>query len=540
MLKQISNILINTVIVVTSLLMADACQALPISSSRINQATDGFLNPINPSQNNNSIEQITNVSELRDVGPTDWAYQALRGLVDRYGCIVGYPNQTFRGNNSLSRWEFAAGLNACLNALQSYLGEMSKEELEKLQRLSQEFASELTALGGKIDNLQSRVAFLEEHQFSTTTKLEGQVVLGLSGIAGGEKEDGTAQIPQAPTLGYRARLQLNTSFTGKDLLYTRLATGNISEFTEVAGTTQANLAFAQPDNSQLAVEVLNYRFPISENISLWLEGAGGAFDDFTNTLNILDGDGASGALSVFGTRAPIYYSGVGSGVGFQGQFGAIQWSLGYLAPFGNDPTPGNGMFNGAFALLAQVGYVPGEDFGVAFTYNHGYNTLNLGTGSRRQANFRSILADVDNTLRDSYNLGFSWRIGDNFVLGGWGGFSNVRLLGDAELPQVGTLSPGEADFWNWAVTLAFPDVFKEGSMAGIIVGMQPWVTSSTIVADDDIPLREQGSVHLEAFYQYPINDNISLTPGIIVITSPDGTSLNSPIVIGVIRTTFSF
>ena len=61
-------------------------------------------------------DQVTNVNQLRDVYPTDWAYEALRSLVDRYGCIVGYPNQTYRGNRALSRYEFAAGLNACLES----------------------------------------------------------------------------------------------------------------------------------------------------------------------------------------------------------------------------------------------------------------------------------------------------------------------------------------------------------------------------------------------------------------------------------------
>jgi hypothetical protein len=342
------------------------------------QTRDGLLNSPFPADSGNALNQITSVSELRDVTPGDWAYEALRSLVERYGCIVGYPDRTYRGDRALSRWEFAAGLNACLNSMERLLQEnvaVLKEDLEKLKKLAQEFQSELLALGARVDNLERRVSFLEDHQFSTTTKLTGQTVFGLSGIAAGEKNAGTETIPQVPTLGYRTRLELNTSFTGKDLLYTRLATGNAPEFTEVAGTIQANLAFAQPDDNQVAVEVLNYNFPLTENIAMWIEGAGGAFDDFTNTLNFLDGDGGSGALSVFGTRAPIYYQGEGSGVGFQGQFGAFQWSLGYLAPFASDPNPGNGLFNGAFALLAQVGYVPDENFGVAFTYNYGYKYL---------------------------------------------------------------------------------------------------------------------------------------------------------------------
>lgn len=493
--------------------------------------------------NADTMSQITSVSELRDVAPNDWAYEALRSLVERYGCIVGYPERTFQGNRALSRWEFAAGLNACLNTIERLLQEnvaILKEDSEKLQKLAEEFKVELTALGARINNLETRVTFLEDHQFSTTTKLTGEVIFGLSGIVGGEKNAGTENIPQVTTLGYRARLKLNTSFTGKDLLYTRLATGNIPRFTEVAGTLQGNLFFAQPDDSKLFVEVINYNFPISENITMWVEGAGGAFDDFTNTLNVLDGDGGSGALSVFGTRAPIYYQGEGAGVGFQGKIGDIQWSLGYLAPFAENPTPGNGFFNGAFAILAQVGYVPNENFGVAFTYNHGYNTLDTGTGSRRRANIREFFEGFGNTLHDSYNLGFSWQVTDNFVLGGWGGLTKANLLNATEIPDLGTISRGKADTWNWAITLAFPDAFKEGSIAGIIVGMPPWVTSSNIVIPGDSRTTDEGSVHIEAFYQYAISDNISLTPGVIVTTAPDNDSRNSPLIVGVIRTTFEF
>ncbi len=37
---------------------------------------------------NQPFSQVTAVSELRDVEPTAWAYEALRSLVERYGCIV--------------------------------------------------------------------------------------------------------------------------------------------------------------------------------------------------------------------------------------------------------------------------------------------------------------------------------------------------------------------------------------------------------------------------------------------------------------------
>ena len=145
------------------------------------RSLDGMIN--SPKNQQDTLSQITNVSELRDIQPTDWAYEALKSLVERYGCIVGYPDRTFRGDRALSRWEFAAGLNACLNTMERLLQEnvaVLRTDLDKLKRLTEEFSQELAALGVRVDNLEQRTAFLEDHVFSTTTKLEGEVVLGLA------------------------------------------------------------------------------------------------------------------------------------------------------------------------------------------------------------------------------------------------------------------------------------------------------------------------------------------------------------------------
>ena len=62
-----------------------------------------------------SSEQVTSITQLTDVKPTDWAYQALSNLVERYGCVAGYENGTFRGGSAMTRYETAALLNACLS-----------------------------------------------------------------------------------------------------------------------------------------------------------------------------------------------------------------------------------------------------------------------------------------------------------------------------------------------------------------------------------------------------------------------------------------
>ena len=54
------------------------------------------------------LEQVTSITQFSDVYPTDWAYQALSNLIERYGCVAGYPNGTFRGNRAMTRYEAAA------------------------------------------------------------------------------------------------------------------------------------------------------------------------------------------------------------------------------------------------------------------------------------------------------------------------------------------------------------------------------------------------------------------------------------------------
>ncbi|MGC1198481.1 MAG: iron uptake porin, partial [Geitlerinemataceae cyanobacterium] len=125
--------------------------------------------------------QVTSVSQLSDVQPTDWAFQALQSLVERYGCIAGYPDGTYRGNRALTRYEFAAGLNACLDqVLALMIDDPDPIDLSAIRRLQEEFAAELATLRGRVDALEARTAELEANQFSTTTKLKGEVIFAVA------------------------------------------------------------------------------------------------------------------------------------------------------------------------------------------------------------------------------------------------------------------------------------------------------------------------------------------------------------------------
>ncbi|WP_071518367.1 iron uptake porin [Geitlerinema sp. PCC 9228] len=502
--------------------------------------------PGNSAASPKKLDQVTSVSQLEDVRPTDWAFQALQSLVERYGCVAGYPDGTFRGNRTLTRYEFAAGLNACMEVITQLLQEntdaVDQEDLATLQRLQREFDRELLSLRGRVRSLQSRMAELEANQFSPTTKLSGEAIFALTDSFGGDAD--TQTVFQG-----RVRLNFNTSFTGRDLLVTRLQAGNSGSlgltntnsgisFSHPTGEdVQASQVFGDTDNT-FVLDTFAYMFPLGEKISVTLAANAGIFDDFTPTLNpyFEDFDGGDGALSAFAQRNPIYRLGGGAGLGVKFR-PSHQWEFtaGYLAANASDSGQGSGLFNGDQATLAQVTFRPSDRLGVALTYNHAYfsegnfgfdNGGATGTGftGTTLANQIGATNAIDS---DSVGLQFAWRVAPQIQLNGWAGYTNVELL-DSDI---------DGDIWNGALALAFPNVPIPGNVAGLVVGVQPYLSDLEGLNDvfaDDPPF------HVEGFYKLKISENLSVTPGFIWLTSPNQDSENDDAVIGTLRTTFRF
>ena len=151
-------------------------------------AADLRLDAVNSYAGGKAQDQVTSISQFSDVRPTDWAYQALSNLVERYGCVAGYPNGTFAGSKALSRYEAAALLNACLDRV--------SEVTDELKRLMKEFEKELAVLKGRTDGLEAKVGELEATQFSTTTKLDGMAtfVIGANAFGGSASKIGRAHV----------------------------------------------------------------------------------------------------------------------------------------------------------------------------------------------------------------------------------------------------------------------------------------------------------------------------------------------------------
>jgi len=493
---------------------------------------DNFTTKID--SNNTLIAQINSVKQLRDIQVTDWSYQALKNLIERYGCINGFTSQTYRGEQNISRDEFAAGLNACLTKIENIIAnseDVSQDDVDTLLRLMQEFQSDLAILQGRTDGSQARLQDLEAVQFSTTSKLRGEAIFGLSSILSGNDDDRTI-------FGSRLRLDLQTSFNGEDLLFTRLSRSDFPGFASEIGTFQGNLSFAESDDDDFSLDTLYYAFRVGDRLDFIIGTAGLEADDIAPTINFLDGDGGSGSISAFGTRNPVYYPPGDAGIGITHHpIEQIQITAGYIASPANEPSSGNGLFNGAYSALGQVTIAPIESLSLAATYVHSFNQSDTETGTNL-SNLQSFTDDLFGTeiptISNSYGLELSWAINDRFVVGGWGGLSKVSNL--STINQA--IDRGTQDIWNWSATLALPDLGTEGSLGGFVVGSEPTVTDSSIV---NLESDSDRSLHLEAFYQYQVNDNISITPGVIWITEPDGEIQDADdLVIGTVRTTFSF
>ena len=481
-----------------------------------------------------NLGQITNVQQLRDVAPTDWGYEALRSLVDRYGCISGFPNNTYRGSQPLSRYEFAAGLNSCLNQIERLIVSnetVAEEDIVIIERLSQEFETELATLGGRIDELESRTATIEDNQFSTTTKLNAEIVNYVLGTFGDEQPDGT-DVDDEITISSRVRLNFDSSFMGKDRLRVRLQARNVTSPATSGGTNSLALNFEGDNENNVEIDDLHYSFPITEKIQGFVGANGVDVDDVFNVVPTMGL--AYDTLSLFTAYNNLIYDNGNGGGGALGLnvevIEQLDLDIGYFATNPASPEEGNGLFNGNYAAGANLNIsLLSERLNIALAYLRAYQ----GTGSGYDlGGFVGTDAATDPfsdraNSTNNYGIATGFRVLEPLAVGGYVGYTTASTIDD----------DADADIFNWSVYLTYSDVIKEGSAAVVSFGQPPTLVdrSGDAVAEDaDNPYL----LNLE--YQYNFNDNIQFTPGGYILFNPNGDEDNNTLYVGTLRTIFRF
>jgi hypothetical protein len=438
-------------------------------------------------------EQVTSISQFSDVRPTDWAYQALSNLIERYGCVAGYPDGTYKGGRAMTRFEAAALLNACLDRV--------TEVTDELKRLMAEFEKELAVLKGRVDGLEAKVAELEANQFSTTTKLNGIATMTLGGAGGTGYGDKV-------TSNYDVRLNFDTSFTGDDLLRTTLRAGNFGN--SVFGGAGNGLALMevafQEDSGPNSVGInrLFYQFPVGESLKITF-GARVRQDDMLAIWPSVYPSDSILDLFTYAGAPNTYPLTLGAGAGVSWTNDGFSLSALYVSRGDAASDSQVGLGRGETATI-QAGY-SGENWGAALAYTY---TTSGNANTFQQVAFGGLEGNSNNIGLSGY-----WQPAES----GW-------------MPSISG-GVGWADFqrdaWNWYAGLQWSDMGMAGNDLGFAVGSNGYTAGG---AD------HSSGVGLELWYKFQVTDNISVTPAFFWVEN----SLRGgdDIVGGVLKTTFKF
>ena len=539
-------------------------------------------------------EQVTSINQFSDVKPTDWAFQALSNLIERYGCVAGYPNGTYKGGQAMTRYEAAALLNACLDRI--------TEVTDELKRLMAEFEKELAVLRGRVDGLEAKVGELEATQFSTTTKLTGKAtfIMGANSYGGnaqivpvpgvflpavandpaavllpaslvgagavipsfvpgafGANAAGIGYVPNtwanqarqtqgATAFNYDIQLNFDTSFTGKDLLRTRLRAGNFAQSPfgqPVVGLNATEAGFEEncglgvDCGDVVAINRLFYQFPLGSNFTATIGGRVRQDDMLAVWPSAYPADTVLDIFTYAG--APGTYSlNLGAGGGLWWKSGGFSISANYVSANGDVGNPIAGTANcggignacSAQTGTGQIAYT-GSNWGIAaaYTYSSGGAGLYPGNGTPLATIFQTNAAATNSVGISAY-----WQPSNSgwvpSISAGWGiNRSNyngtTNLNGAANL--VSTTGITNATSQSWYVGLQWDDVFIKGNSAGMAVGQPTFLTSvsagpavfggpaaATAIVD--------GNYAWEWWYKFQVTDNISVTPALYYLSAPLG------------------
>ena len=575
--------------------------ALGLAAPMAVMASEADLNRYAPV----SSDQITSISQFGDVQPTDWAYQALNNLVEQYGCVAGYPNGTFKGAKPLSRFEAAALLNSCLDRV--------TEATDELKRLAEEFEKELAVIRGRIDGIEKKIGKLEAAQFSTTTKLQGESTFVMGAVSFGGTQNvpslangagatnatrfanyngnGPAGTPAglgnnrnwgALSFNYDLRLNLNTSFTGKDLLYTRLRSGNFTN-SVFNGNPYSLLALDKAfapvgGNNVVNIDRLYYRFPVGKTFTAVI----GPRARNTEALAITPSFYRADLLDVFTLNgAPATYN-KATGAAF-----ALIWkqpvkkgqpyfaaSTSYVAPNGDNsnPTQGGLFTTGSQgSFLTQVGWA-GPQFALTAAWRYGQCGQNLTRRGTQFANqsvpcSEGLGATVvspfwsGNTSSNNFALNAAWQpISSGLIpsvsLGyGISAISSANYNGyntSGVVPINGNTQPfpsyGDVrnitQMQSWQLGLQWNDLFAKGNAAGFSFGQPTYVSALSqnqirkpYAFQRTARVRSQtayngfydspngpndGNFAFELWYKFQVSNNINITPAIFYLSRPNG------------------
>ena len=349
----------------------------------------------------------------------------------------------------------------------------SSEEVETISDFNLDIAEELAITKSRVDGLQARFNNFEAGSFSETTSASFSADMYLGAVDGG-----TASNDDALNGTYSFQIDLTTSFTGEDSLDVSIDAGNSG----AAGTAEFD---GNTGGDGLSVDGVAYTFPLGDKVTAFV---GDNMDGSTlfstacvygGPSNTLDdcGNVNSAIAGGAGTAAGASYD-IGNGfTGAIGYTGAGSTADGLLTKEGNDSYAG------------QLSYAA-DSYGASVTY-----------------------ANVEGTDDTIY-----WGLNGYWTPSDSGSVPSISVgyeMGDPTTAKDNT---------SYFVGLQWDEV-GPGTF-GAAIGTKTPTTDGTAEL-----------MMYEAFYSYPINDGMSVTPLVYIKEFAAGTTDETGIMV---KSSFSF
>jgi len=357
----------------------------------------------------------------------------------------------------------------------------------------------------RVDGVESQLGELMAGQFSSTTTLTGKAAFVVGSVDDSLQTDSTKGGDEW-TMNYMYQLNMNSSFSGKDLLYTRIKTGDFSTESATNYGRFANkgngdyLAVSNDNGNILEVDKIWYQFPLGDSLQVWVGPKIENYYMLASAPSIYKPVTKQFAL---GGNASTYGSSTSPGFGAawtqqvddpsEARFAV---SANYTGKGGNDASAGLLDEDSKEFFLTKVEYGSSQwQVSAAFA--------SKTNGEAYDGYYHTSQGEDYSTDLTSIGLRAYWKPDETGVV------PSVQIGFDAA--SVDNAASGDPDEMQaWMVGLGWKDLLMDGNKAGIAFGSRQHATSyngsGSDVADENFVW--------EAYYTFKINDGVSVTPAL--------------------------
>jgi len=376
----------------------------------------------------------------------------------------------------------------------------------------------------RVDGVEAQLEEIQAGAFSSTTTLSGKAAFAV-----GYTDDDLQTDADAVTFNYMYQLNMNSSFTGEDLLYTRIKTGNFTKESVKKGgdgigrfSNKGNgdyLAASNQNGDALKVDKIWYQFPIGDSLQVWVGPKIENYYMLASAPSIYKPVTKQFAL---GGNASTYGSSTSPGFGaaYTQQVddpseGRFALSMNYTGKGASDSTAGILDEDSKEFFLTKVEYgTPQWQLSAAFA--------SKTNGEAYDGYYHTSAGEDYSTDLTSIGLRGYWKPDES------GAVPQVQIGYD--VATVDNAADGDPDEMQaWMVGLGWTDLFMDGNRAGVAFGSRQSATSFAGTGADPA----DDNTVWEAYYTFKINDGVTITPAVFggSDVEADGKDVNGAVVL---------